>query len=202
MEISLISPVAVNTELGLGLSEPRQRQFRKIEPASRSPTRSCRRSRCRSSTCTCPSSWSISERMSALMPVGVQDFALARCPMPTTCSRTSMPAPVPATSCARPTPRAGAAAGERAGADPRARYVRSHSAISLPISGPWSSWRKCKAFSITRGGGLPIEAAKRSPTASGRTGSASPTASASGGRSSRRASCTRCPSLAPGQRRA
>jgi NADP-dependent 3-hydroxy acid dehydrogenase YdfG len=32
IDISVISPVAVNTELGLGLSEPRQRQFRKIEP--------------------------------------------------------------------------------------------------------------------------------------------------------------------------
>ena len=32
VEISVISPVAVNTELGLGLAEPRQRQFRKIEP--------------------------------------------------------------------------------------------------------------------------------------------------------------------------
>ena len=32
VELSVISPVAVNTELGTGLSEPRQRQFRKIEP--------------------------------------------------------------------------------------------------------------------------------------------------------------------------
>jgi NADP-dependent 3-hydroxy acid dehydrogenase YdfG len=32
VDMSVISPVAVNTELGLGLAEPRQRQFRKIEP--------------------------------------------------------------------------------------------------------------------------------------------------------------------------
>jgi NADP-dependent 3-hydroxy acid dehydrogenase YdfG len=32
VELSVISPVAVNTELGLGLAEPRQRQLRKIEP--------------------------------------------------------------------------------------------------------------------------------------------------------------------------
>jgi NAD(P)-dependent dehydrogenase (short-subunit alcohol dehydrogenase family) len=32
VEVSIISPVAVNTELGLGLSEPRQAEFRKIEP--------------------------------------------------------------------------------------------------------------------------------------------------------------------------
>ncbi|MHB8492380.1 MAG: SDR family oxidoreductase, partial [Solirubrobacteraceae bacterium] len=32
IDFTVISPVAVNTELGLGLAEPRQRQFRKIEP--------------------------------------------------------------------------------------------------------------------------------------------------------------------------
>jgi NADP-dependent 3-hydroxy acid dehydrogenase YdfG len=32
VDLSVISPVAVNTELGLGLTEPRQRGFRKIEP--------------------------------------------------------------------------------------------------------------------------------------------------------------------------
>ena len=56
VEISLISPVAVNTELGLGLSEPRQRQFRKIEPQQVADAIVRDACACRSSTCTCPSS--------------------------------------------------------------------------------------------------------------------------------------------------
>ena len=56
IEISLISPYAVNTELGLGLSEPRQRQFRKIEPSAGRRRDRRDAAACRSSTCTCPSS--------------------------------------------------------------------------------------------------------------------------------------------------
>jgi NADP-dependent 3-hydroxy acid dehydrogenase YdfG len=72
VEISVISPVAVNTELGLGLAEPRQRQFRKVEPHQvadaivqtlREPEFDVH----------VPRALKISERVSALMPIGVQD---------------------------------------------------------------------------------------------------------------------------------
>jgi NADP-dependent 3-hydroxy acid dehydrogenase YdfG len=76
VELSVISPVAVNTELGLGLAEPRQRQFRKIEPQDvaaailetlRTPTFDVH----------VPSQMKASERISALLPIGVQE-ALSR----------------------------------------------------------------------------------------------------------------------------
>jgi NADP-dependent 3-hydroxy acid dehydrogenase YdfG len=72
VDISVISPVAVNTELGLGLSEPRQRQFRKIEPYQvaeaivqtlREPTFDVH----------VPKALKVSERLSALIPIGIQD---------------------------------------------------------------------------------------------------------------------------------
>jgi NAD(P)-dependent dehydrogenase (short-subunit alcohol dehydrogenase family) len=72
VDISTISPVAVNTELGLGLAEPRQRQFRKVEPQQvadaivqtlQVPTFDVH----------VPKQLSISERISALLPIGVQD---------------------------------------------------------------------------------------------------------------------------------
>jgi NADP-dependent 3-hydroxy acid dehydrogenase YdfG len=72
VELSVISPVAVNTELGLGLAEPRQRQFRKIEPQDvaaailetlRTPTFDVH----------VPRQMKASERISGLLPIGVQD---------------------------------------------------------------------------------------------------------------------------------
>jgi NAD(P)-dependent dehydrogenase (short-subunit alcohol dehydrogenase family) len=72
VDISLISPVAVNTELGLGLSEPRQRQFRKIEPQQVAEA-IVETLRVPKFDVHVPKQLSISERMSALMPIGVQD---------------------------------------------------------------------------------------------------------------------------------
>jgi NADP-dependent 3-hydroxy acid dehydrogenase YdfG len=72
VELSVISPVAVNTELGLGLSEPRQRQFRKIEPQQvadaivetlREPKFDVH----------VPKELMVSERLSALLPISAQD---------------------------------------------------------------------------------------------------------------------------------
>jgi len=72
VEISIVSPVAVNTELGLGLVEPLQRQFRKIEPQQvadaivetlQLPTFDVH----------VPKALAVSERISALLPVSVQD---------------------------------------------------------------------------------------------------------------------------------
>ena len=72
VDISVISPVAVNTELGLGLGEPRQRQFRKIEPeqvaAAISETLQVPRF-----DVHVPRQLAVSERLSALMPIGLQD---------------------------------------------------------------------------------------------------------------------------------
>jgi NADP-dependent 3-hydroxy acid dehydrogenase YdfG len=72
VEISIVSPVAVNTELGLGLSEPRQRQFRKIEPqqVADAVVETLRLPRF---DVHVPKQLSISERVSALLPIGVQD---------------------------------------------------------------------------------------------------------------------------------
>ena len=76
IEISVISPVAVNTELALGLAEPRQRQFRKVEPYQvaeavietlREPTFDVH----------VPKALKVTERMNALLPVSWQD-AFAR----------------------------------------------------------------------------------------------------------------------------
>jgi NADP-dependent 3-hydroxy acid dehydrogenase YdfG len=72
VDVSTISPVAVNTELGLGLAEPRQRQFRKIEPhmvaeaivqTLREPVFDVH----------VPKALKLSERLSALFPIDVQD---------------------------------------------------------------------------------------------------------------------------------
>jgi NADP-dependent 3-hydroxy acid dehydrogenase YdfG len=76
VDISLISPVAVNTELGLGLSEPRQRQFRKIEPQQVADA-ILQTLRVPKFDVHVPKGLSISERASALMPIGLQD-SLAR----------------------------------------------------------------------------------------------------------------------------
>jgi|SRR5579875_339160 len=76
IEISVISPVAVNTELALGLAEPRQRQFRKVEPYQvaeavietlREPTFDVH----------VPKALKVTERMNALLPISWQD-AFAR----------------------------------------------------------------------------------------------------------------------------
>jgi NADP-dependent 3-hydroxy acid dehydrogenase YdfG len=72
VDVSVISPVAVNTELGLGLAEPRQRQFRKVEPhmvaeaivqTLREPVFDVH----------VPKALKVTERLSALVPIGVQD---------------------------------------------------------------------------------------------------------------------------------
>jgi NAD(P)-dependent dehydrogenase (short-subunit alcohol dehydrogenase family) len=72
VEISLISPVAVNTELGLGLAEPRQRQFRKIEPQQVADA-IVQTLRVPKFDVHVPKQLSVSERATALMPIGVQD---------------------------------------------------------------------------------------------------------------------------------
>jgi NAD(P)-dependent dehydrogenase (short-subunit alcohol dehydrogenase family) len=72
VDISLISPVAVNTELGLGLAEPRQRQFRKIEPQEVADA-IVQTLRVPKFDVHVPKQLSISERASALLPIGVQD---------------------------------------------------------------------------------------------------------------------------------
>jgi NADP-dependent 3-hydroxy acid dehydrogenase YdfG len=72
VDISVISPVVVNTELGLGLSEPRDRRFRKIEPHQvaeaimetlREPIFDVH----------VPKDGKITERLNALLPIDVQD---------------------------------------------------------------------------------------------------------------------------------
>jgi NADP-dependent 3-hydroxy acid dehydrogenase YdfG len=76
VEISVISPVAVNTELGLGLSEPRQRQFRKIEPhqVADAIVQTLRVPRF---DVHVPKQLQASERIGGLLPVDLQD-TLAR----------------------------------------------------------------------------------------------------------------------------
>lgn len=72
VDITVISPVAVNTELGLGLAEPRQKRLRKIEPhqvaeaivqALREPTFDVH----------VPRDLKVSERLNALLPIDAQD---------------------------------------------------------------------------------------------------------------------------------
>jgi NADP-dependent 3-hydroxy acid dehydrogenase YdfG len=72
VDISVISPVAVNTELGLGLVEPRQRQFRKIEPqqVAEAIAETLRVPRF---DVHVPKQLAVSERLSALIPIGLQD---------------------------------------------------------------------------------------------------------------------------------
>jgi NADP-dependent 3-hydroxy acid dehydrogenase YdfG len=72
IEISVISPVAVNTELGLGLSEPRQRQFRKIEPRQVADA-IVETLRVPRFDVHVPKELGISERVAALLPISVQD---------------------------------------------------------------------------------------------------------------------------------
>jgi NADP-dependent 3-hydroxy acid dehydrogenase YdfG len=72
IELSIVSPVAVNTELGLGLGEPRQRQFRKIEPqqVAEAIVETLQVPRF---DVHVPKALAVSERISALLPVSVQD---------------------------------------------------------------------------------------------------------------------------------
>jgi NADP-dependent 3-hydroxy acid dehydrogenase YdfG len=72
VEISIVSPVAVNTELGLGLAEPRQRQFRKIEPQEVADAilETLREPRF---DVHVPKQLAVGERVSALLPVSIQD---------------------------------------------------------------------------------------------------------------------------------
>ena len=72
IDISVISPVAVNTELGLGLAEPRQRQFRKIEPqqVAEAIVETLRLPRF---DVHVPKHLSVGERVAALLPIALQD---------------------------------------------------------------------------------------------------------------------------------
>ena len=72
VEVSIISPVAVNTELGLGLSEPRQAEFRKIEPdqVADAIVETLRVPRF---DVHVPKRLSVSERLITLLPITVQD---------------------------------------------------------------------------------------------------------------------------------
>jgi NAD(P)-dependent dehydrogenase (short-subunit alcohol dehydrogenase family) len=72
VEVSIVSPVAVNTELGLGLSEPRQAEFRKIEPdqVADAIVDTLRVPRF---DVHVPKRLRVSERMFALLPIAVQD---------------------------------------------------------------------------------------------------------------------------------
>jgi NADP-dependent 3-hydroxy acid dehydrogenase YdfG len=72
VEISTVSPVAVNTELGLGLAEPRQRGFRKVEPQQVAEAIAETLQVPRFDVHV-PKQLSISERVSALLPISVQD---------------------------------------------------------------------------------------------------------------------------------
>jgi NADP-dependent 3-hydroxy acid dehydrogenase YdfG len=76
VQISIVSPVAVNTELGLGLSEPRQRQFRKLEPEQVADA-IVQTLQVPRFDVHVPKQLSASERISALLPISVQD-ALSR----------------------------------------------------------------------------------------------------------------------------
>jgi NADP-dependent 3-hydroxy acid dehydrogenase YdfG len=72
VDISVISPVAVNTALGLGLAEPRQRQFRKIEPRQVADA-IVETLQVPRFDVHVPKQLAISERASALLPISVQD---------------------------------------------------------------------------------------------------------------------------------
>jgi NADP-dependent 3-hydroxy acid dehydrogenase YdfG len=72
VDLSLISPVAVNTELGLGLVEPRQRLFRKVEPQEVADA-IVQTLRVPSFDVHVPSQLAISERVSALLPLSLQE---------------------------------------------------------------------------------------------------------------------------------
>jgi NADP-dependent 3-hydroxy acid dehydrogenase YdfG len=72
VDISVVSPVAVNTELGLGLAEPRQRQFRKIEPQQVADA-IVETLRVPRFDVHVPKQLAVGERVSALLPIAVQD---------------------------------------------------------------------------------------------------------------------------------
>ncbi|HKH78582.1 MAG TPA: SDR family oxidoreductase [Solirubrobacteraceae bacterium] len=76
VELSVISPVAVNTELGLGLSEPRQRQFRKIEPRQVADA-IVQALQVPKFDVHVPKQLDLSQRINGLLPIGAQD-ALSR----------------------------------------------------------------------------------------------------------------------------
>jgi NADP-dependent 3-hydroxy acid dehydrogenase YdfG len=76
VDLSVVSPVAVNTELGLGLSEPRQRVFRKIEPEQVADA-IVQTLRVPRFDVHVPKQLQLSERLSGLLPIGAQD-ALTR----------------------------------------------------------------------------------------------------------------------------
>lgn len=72
VEISIVSPVVVNTELGLGLSQPRLRQFRKVEPEDVAQA-IVKTLQLPTFDVHVPKQMRISERLSGLLPVNAQD---------------------------------------------------------------------------------------------------------------------------------
>ncbi len=72
VELSMISPVAVNTELGLGLAEPRQRVFRKIEPRDVAEA-IVETLQVPKFDVHVPKQLALTERISALLPLAAQD---------------------------------------------------------------------------------------------------------------------------------
>jgi NADP-dependent 3-hydroxy acid dehydrogenase YdfG len=72
VEISVVSPVAVNTELGLGLAQPRQRQFQKIEPQQVADA-IVQTLQVPRFDVHVPKQLAVGERVSALLPISVQD---------------------------------------------------------------------------------------------------------------------------------
>ncbi|MGO9489187.1 MAG: SDR family oxidoreductase [Solirubrobacteraceae bacterium] len=72
VELSTISPVAVNTELGLGLAEPRQRVFRKIEPGDVADA-IVETLQVPKFDVHVPKQLAVTERISALLPLAAQD---------------------------------------------------------------------------------------------------------------------------------
>ncbi len=72
VEISVISPIAVNTELALGLAEPRQRQFRKLEPQQVADA-IVETLQVPRFDVHVPKQLRVSERVAALLPIAVQD---------------------------------------------------------------------------------------------------------------------------------
>ncbi len=72
IDISVISPIAVNTELALGLAEPRQRQFRKLEPQQVADA-IVETLQVPRFDVHVPKQLRVSERVAALLPIAVQD---------------------------------------------------------------------------------------------------------------------------------
>ena len=190
----MISPVAVNTELGLGLSEPRQRQFRKLEPSTggRRDRRDAARAEVRRARAKAGCRW-----LSASPPAcrSMLQDRLARLTKADAVLSQADTAARAGYEAARLPLRAGVGGSARAASDHTDRRgvnrqregrssalsPRSQSAIRCRSAGPdppaGSGWRprSCGAR-----GGRSTRRSARPPTAAG-SGRSRPTASASGG---------------------